>query len=363
MAALQLGNHFVASLQPSNGIVHKLINDSLGRLLLVDNSSTLTHEVRSVLVKDVLVVVVFALAGAFSELVKIGLVGNDTLGDELLNFCLAVGLPVINVVVVTDTHGTACPDDGANVVVVTRCANSLLVSLGSTGLVSENEAGSDPDGTSTHHEGGSKELAVVDTTSSDNLDRTTGERGLVLLADVHNSGDEDSRGNITGVATTLATLGADDVDAEVKALLDVLDVADHVHVDDAIGMELVDNSLGRHTDGRDKELGALLDNDIDQLVELTLGVIVVGLASATANLGKKQVDTEGSVLVVKEALELGDLLAQHVRGIADTTNNTKTTSVGDSGGKLGTSGNVHARKEDGMLDLEKIGDGSSELLW
>lgn len=274
MAALQLGNHFVASLQPSNGIVHKLINDSLGRLLLVDNSSTLTHEVRSVLVKDVLVVVVFALAGAFSELVKIGLVGNDTLGDELLNFCLAVGLPVINVVVVTDTHGTACPDDGANVVVVTRCANSLLVSLGSTGLVSENEAGSDPDGTSTHHEGGSKELAVVDTTSSDNLDRTTGERGLVLLADVHNSGDEDSRGNITGVATTLATLGADDVDAEVKALLDVLDVADHVHVDDAIGMELVDNSLGRHTDGRDKELGALLDNDIDQLVELTLGVIV-----------------------------------------------------------------------------------------
>jgi hypothetical protein len=89
---------------------------------------------------------------------------------------------------------------------------------------------------------------------------------------------------------------------------------------------------------------------------------VLSLASATANLGKKQVDTEGSVLVVEVALELGDLFAQHVRSIADTTNDTESTSVGDSGGKLGTSSDVHAREEDGMFDLEKIGDGSSELL-
>jgi hypothetical protein len=114
----------------------------------------------------------------------------------------------------------------------------------------------------------------VDTTSSNDLDGTAGERGLMLLANVDNSGNEDSRRDITGVATTLTTLGADDVDTEVKALLDVLDVADHVHVDDAIGVKLVDDSLGRYTDGGDKELGALLDDNIDQLVELTLGIIV-----------------------------------------------------------------------------------------
>ena len=89
---------------------------------------------------------------------------------------------------------------------------------------------------------------------------------------------------------------------------------------------------------------------------------VLGLASATANLGKKQVNTERGVLVVEEALELGNLLAQHIRGVSDTANNTKTTSVRDGGSELGTSGDVHARKEDGMLDLEKISDGSSELL-
>jgi hypothetical protein len=274
MAALQLGNHLVALLQPSNGVVHELINDSLGRLLLVDNGCALAHKVRSVLVKYVFIVVVFALAGAFGKLIKIGLVGNDTLGDELLDLCLAVGLPVVDVIVVADAHRTACPDDGTNVVVMSRCANGFLVSLGGTSLIGENEAGSYPDSTGTHHKGGGEELAVVDTTGSNNLDRTASDRGLVLLTDVHNSGDEDSCGDITGVATTLTTLGADDIDTEVEALLDVLDVADHVHVDDTIGMKLVDNSLGRYTNGRDKELGALLDDDIDQLVELTLGIIV-----------------------------------------------------------------------------------------
>jgi len=114
----------------------------------------------------------------------------------------------------------------------------------------------------------------VDTTSSDNLNGTASERRLVLLANIDNGRNKNSRGDIAGVATTLTTLGADDVDAKVKALLNVLDVADHVHVDDAIGMELVDNSLRGHADGRDEKLSALLDDDIDELVQLTLGIIV-----------------------------------------------------------------------------------------
>lgn len=89
---------------------------------------------------------------------------------------------------------------------------------------------------------------------------------------------------------------------------------------------------------------------------------VLGLASATTNLGEKQVDAKGGVLVVEETLKLGNLFAQHVGGISDTTNNTETTSVGDGSGEFRTSGDVHAGKEDGVLDLEKIGDGSSELL-
>lgn len=81
-------------------------------------------------------------------------------------------------------------------------------------------------------------------------------------------------GDVSGVTTTLTTLSADDVDAEVEALLDVLGVADHVHVDNAIGMKLIDNSLGGDTDGGDEKLSAGLDNNVDELAKLALGVVI-----------------------------------------------------------------------------------------
>lgn len=146
--------------------------------------------------------------------------------------------------------------------------------LGSAGLVGEDEAGTDPDGAGAHHERRGEELTVVDTSSGDDLDGSASDGGLVLVADFDDGGDEDSGGNVTGVATALTALGADDVDAEIEALLDVLDVADHVHVDDAVLVKFVDDLLGGDTDGRDEELGALRDDDVDELVELTLGVVV-----------------------------------------------------------------------------------------
>ena len=159
-------------------------------------------------------------------------------------------------------------------------ADSLLVTLGSTSLVGENETSSNPDGTSTHHEGGSEKLAVIDTTGSDDLDGSTSDGRLVLVADLDTSGDEDGGGDITCVATTLTTLGADDVDTELEALLDVLDVANHVHVHDAMLVELVDNGLGGDTDGGNEELGTRFDDDVYELVELALGVIVAMRKSA-----------------------------------------------------------------------------------
>ena len=46
----------------------------------------------------------------------------------------------------------------------------------------------------------------------------------MALDDVDDGGDEDGCRDVAGVAATLATLGADDVDTEVEALLDVLGV-------------------------------------------------------------------------------------------------------------------------------------------
>jgi hypothetical protein len=89
---------------------------------------------------------------------------------------------------------------------------------------------------------------------------------------------------------------------------------------------------------------------------------VLGLASASADLGEKQVNTKGGVLVDEEALELGDLLAQHLWGVADASDDTEAASVGDCGGELGAGSHVHAGEQNGVLDLEQIGDGGSELL-
>jgi hypothetical protein len=54
----------------------------------------------------------------------------------------------------------------------------------------------------------------------------------------------------------------------------VLGVADHVHAEDAGTVEPLDDSLGGNTDRRDEELSTALDDDIDELVELALGVVV-----------------------------------------------------------------------------------------
>jgi len=89
---------------------------------------------------------------------------------------------------------------------------------------------------------------------------------------------------------------------------------------------------------------------------------ILGLTGIATDLGEKQVDAEGGVLVVEVLLELGNLLAEHVGGVADTADDTETASVGDGSSQLGASGHVHAGQQDGVLDLEKIGDGRADLL-
>jgi hypothetical protein len=39
-------------------------------------------------------------------------------------------------------------------------------------------------------------------------------------------------------------------------------------------VKLLDNFLGRNTDGGDEEFGTRVDDDVDQLVQLALGVVI-----------------------------------------------------------------------------------------
>jgi hypothetical protein len=110
-------------------------------------------------------------------------------------------------------------------------------------------------------------------------------------------------------------------------------VADHVHVQDTGLVKLLDNGLGGYTDGRDEQLSTRVDDNIDELVQLALCVVVAGGG-----------------------------LAKDVGGVSHATNNTETSCIGDGSSELGASGDVHARKHYGMLDLKQIGELCAELL-
>lgn len=65
---------------------------------------------------------------------------------------------------------------------------------------------------------------------------------------------------------------------------------------------------------------------------------------------------------MQETLKFIDLLTEHLGGVANTTNDTKTTGVRDCCSQLGPSSHIHACQKDGVVDLEQIGDGSADFL-
>lgn len=67
------------------------------------------------------------------------------------------------------------------------------------------------------------------------------------------------------MSTALASLGADDIDACIQCLLNVLGVADHVHDGDAGSMEFVDGLLRRNAHGADKQRSFLVNDDVNEV--------------------------------------------------------------------------------------------------
>lgn len=165
-------------------------------------------------------------------------------------------------------------DDGANIVVKARSADSLLVRLRSASLLGEDETGANPNGGSAERNSSGERLTVEHTTSGNDLHGLTSQRALATLAQLGNGWDEDSSWDIASVAAAFAALSANDIGASIKGLRDVLGVANHVHVENASFVEFLDHGLGSNTDGADEQLGTALDDDVDEFVELALGVVI-----------------------------------------------------------------------------------------
>lgn len=274
-------------MQPSDSITNKLIDDGLRGLKVVDNSGSFTHQPRAGVVQRLVIDIV-------RKFLKVVFNRDDTLLGKFLNIGRAVLFPVLDIWVVANAEWpplenalirnpslrdmqkdvTYSKDNRADVVVKPGGSNGLLVGLWSTGFFREDEAGSNPYSGGTKHKSCSHRLAVEETSGSNDLNRLAVHWALLALDHLNNGGDEDSCGDISGVATSLSSLSANDIHTSVKALLDVLRVADHVHIEDTSGMQTVNDMLWWDTNSRDKEAGFAFDDNINKLVQLALRVVV-----------------------------------------------------------------------------------------
>lgn len=131
------------------------------------------------------------------------------------------------------------------------------------------------DSLSTPREVGSKSTAIIDSTGANDINGLASELRLLALADVDAGRDQNAGRDVTSVSSTLTSLGANKVATDVDGLLDVLGVANHVHDRDAGLVQLVDGPNRGNTNGADEELGLLLNDNVEELGELTLGVVVL----------------------------------------------------------------------------------------
>lgn len=71
------------------------------------------------------------------------------------------------------------------------------------------------------------------------------------------------------MATSLRALCTYDIGSSSTSLDYVLRMASHIHIQDAICMELFHDMLGSHSDRGNEEFCLSLDNDIDQFVQVS----------------------------------------------------------------------------------------------
>lgn len=395
-----------AVLQDLDGLVDHLVHDLCGRLDLVNDGGAFAEQMRPRPCTELVVVLALLdgiLWGGYMKkrqlrsargrarektwLASVRLrprrvamqppltVRDDTLVRQLADL-VRLHLPALDVFGGAHAERTAGEDDGADVCLVRRRDDGLLVLAGRLRLDAGHEARADPDTVASVHQRGGKRLAAVDAAGGDGDDVSARQWALAAAAQVHDARAQDGERHVARVATTLATLVDDHVGAGVQHALDVLGVADDARHKDVVGVKLVHDPLGRDTNGRaagtvkkerqhsvsgqyekegrspaldaHEELGAKLNDDVDELRQLALCVVVVGLARVATDLGQQEIDAKGRVLVLEAVLEVLQLAAQDLGRVVDTTHHTEAAIVGHGRRQTGARGDVHARQHDGL---------------
>lgn len=100
---------------------------------------------------------------------------------------------------------------------------------------------------------------------------------------------------LTRVSTGLGTLGTYDIRSHGAGFGDVFRMPDHVHVQDTVGVEFLDDVLRCDAHSGHEQFRAARDDDVDQCVEVAFGVVGLEGTSGSACLVDARVHAVATV--------------------------------------------------------------------
>ena len=218
-ASLQLcldAHQLAPILQNLRRIIDHVVHNSPRRQNLFNQRGNITHQERDRL--DRLLRVPLHLV----------LIRNDALRSELTNLRLAILLPVLDVRRLAHAQRAPRVYQRTHDVAVVRAEEGRLVRARCARLLRRDEARAHPDGLRAVDEVRGQPAPVVYCARADDPYWLASERGGAALDRVDDGGDEDGRGDIARVAASFACLRADEVNANIECLFDVLGMADHL---------------------------------------------------------------------------------------------------------------------------------------
>lgn len=123
--------------------------------------------------------------------------------------------------------------DGSHVIVESARPDSLLMCFRRTSFFAENKARAYPYTSRAEHECGSKTLTIEQTACCHDLYWLTCQWAFPSFTQLCHCRDQDRGRDIAGMSSSFATLSTYDIGTGIQALLNVLWVAYHVHVEHA----------------------------------------------------------------------------------------------------------------------------------
>ena len=132
-------------------------------------------------------------------------------------------------------------------------------------------------------------------------------------------------------------------------------MSNHISVQHARFVQLLDHPLRRHAHSAHKQLRTARDNHIDQLLQIAARIVCVCLSRATTNLRQQKIDTKRRIGVIEFCFCLFDHLCEDLGRVGHASKSSEASRIADCCDHFAASGRVHAGKHHGVLDPKGLG--------